>query len=135
VTVAVVIVVTIPMVVSVAIPVPVVTMFESAPISFPVAIVELVALIARPDPASAIIGRACPIPFVPAIVTVYRVPVSIDPDVVGTWPWRPLAQNPRRWRRTNPNAEGNLRMTRWHSAKQQDCKNSGSEHFSHGYPL
>ena len=97
-------------VIAVRITVPFVSVFESAATTFPVAVVEVFPVVARPDPASTRIRRPGPIAAMPSVAPSYGVPVTINPHEFRPWTWRKYGNHARRWRRTNPDSDRHLRV-------------------------
>ena len=85
------------MVVAVAIVIPAVIVLETPVRPVPVTCVELLAIVVRPNPARACIGRLSPITFMPAVVLSHRIPIAFHPQEVRTGTNRVNA-NDMRWR-------------------------------------
>jgi hypothetical protein len=66
-----------------AIAVPVVIVLEAPAVAFPVPLEESTAIMMRHDPARSRIWRPGPISVVPLVVMADRIPVALDPDVLG----------------------------------------------------
>jgi hypothetical protein len=66
--------------VAITVMVPFVTMLDAAVRTFPVAVIEPLPIVPRTDPASAFIGRAAPVAFMPAIMSACGIPIAADPD-------------------------------------------------------
>jgi hypothetical protein len=81
--VVVVIVVTITVTIAVAVVIPLVVMFEASSVAFPVTFKIEAAIVAWSHPACARIRGKSPIALVPTIVSVDRIPVTVDPNVLG----------------------------------------------------
>jgi hypothetical protein len=73
--------------VPVVVAVPVVIMFNTAAISFPVTHKEPFAVVVRRNPTSALVGWASPIAFMPFIVPSHGIPITLHPHEHRTWPW------------------------------------------------
>jgi hypothetical protein len=118
-------------VIAFAIVIPFVTMLKTAAIAFPVTMVVELALVAGMDPACAGIRGASPISFVPAIMAVHRIPVAFNPDKIRARWLRRLNYYSRRRRRTDSDADTNLRACAV-GAEQQHCgKQRKSDQVSH----
>src|SRR5258708_6208442 len=87
--------------------VPAMVMGEVAAAAFPAALEKLAADVVGRDPVRALIRRPRPVAVVPPVVPSLRIPVTLDPEVVGARFGR-HAVRARRWRWTNANSEGNL---------------------------
>ena len=81
---------------------------DVAAVAIPVSRVKLIAVVTRIDPARAFIGWPRPIPGVPYVAAAYRIPIPVDPDEFGSRPLRNDANDARRRRRPNPDADGKL---------------------------
>jgi hypothetical protein len=84
---------------------------DDTTIAFPMTLIVLSPVVVRRDPIRARIGRTRPIPVVPNVVAVFRVLITLNPNVIGSGLGR-YAVRARRWRRTNANAERDLRTRR-----------------------
>ena len=94
--------------ISLPIMVPVVVMRYPPAISFPVTFKVFSALIVRSPPASAGIRCPSPIAFMPLPMVSYRIPITIDPSKFGSGCGWKNANHGRRWRRADPDADGDL---------------------------
>jgi len=121
------VVLTIPVVVAFTIVIPFVAMLKAAAIAFPVAVVKESTFEARTDPVGARIRGTSPITFVPAVMTVYGIPVAFNPDKIRTRRRRRRNNHSWRGRRSNPDANTNLGAYAV-GAEQQNC---GKQHKSH----
>src|SRR4051794_17076814 len=96
-------------VVTVVTPVPVVVVVASTVIAVPIPREVAPAFVVRSHPRSRRIRRPRPVSRVPLIMIPFRIPVAAHPDELGAGPRR---QNPHltvRRRRTDLDADGNLR--------------------------
>jgi len=85
--------------------VPAMVVMNIAPLTFPMTRVVLAALIVRRHPIRIRIGRVRPVAVVPTILTVLRVPVPLDPHIVGTGLWRNAIRARGRRRGAHVNVE------------------------------
>ena len=85
--------------------VPAMVVMNIAPLAFPMTRVVLAALVVGRHPIRLRIGRVRPVAVVPTIPTVFRVPVAIDPDIVGTGLWWHAVRARRRRRGPDVNVE------------------------------
>jgi hypothetical protein len=86
------------MVAAVTIVIPIVPVFESSAIAFPIAVVIPSALVAGTNPTCAHIRRAGPVSRMPPIVSAYGIPIGVNPhkfrpgtwgkNTNNAWPWR-----------------------------------------------
>jgi hypothetical protein len=106
--------------IAVVVVIPLVVMFEASSIAFPVTLKIEAAIVARSHPVCASIRGKSPIALVPTIVSVYRIPVTVDPNVVGPRTRRRYVHDPGSGRRANSNANTNLRV-RAVTAEQKHC--------------
>jgi hypothetical protein len=97
-----------PVMVAFAIMVPFVAMLKAAAITVPIAVVKESTFEARTDPVGAGIRGTSPITLVPAVMTVYGIPVAFNPDKIRTRRRRWRNNHSRRGRRSNPDANTNL---------------------------
>src|ERR1700745_3228783 len=124
--VAMLIVLAITAIIAVPIAIPFVAVLKAAAIALPIAVVIETAFEAWTNPARAGIRGTRPITFVPAVMSMHGIPVALNPDKTrARWRWR--NDHSRRGRRTNPDANANLRACVV-GAEQQ---NRGKEHKSH----
>ena len=77
--------------------VPAVIMFKPAVFSLPVTVEESLSVVTRPHPASPWVRRPSPITFMPAIMPSDRIPIALDPLIVGAGLGRHAVRT-RRWR-------------------------------------
>jgi len=91
--------------------IPAMVMLDPAPVTLPVAREEAFAIMPRPDPTRADIGRTSPVALVPAITTSLSIPVGVDPDILGTRPGGHYKMSRRRWR-ANSDPHRNLAKDR-----------------------
>ena len=117
----VVMIVVVPAVVPIAaVLVPLVIVINTAVISVPVPCIKLLSIVVRSDPSSPLIRRSCPITVMPLIVISDWIPITVDIRVTGTRAPRHNANHTGTWRRTNSNAERDLRLRYRCAGQQQD---------------
>jgi hypothetical protein len=117
----VVMIVVVPAVVPIAaVLVPLVIVINMAAISVPVPGVKLLSIVVRSDPSSPLIWRPCPITVMPLIVISDRVPIAVYIRVTGTRTPGHHVNHTGTWRRTDSNAERDLRL-RCRCADQQQA--------------
>ena len=104
----------------VPVPVPPVIVLNMAAITVPVSCIILLSIVVRSDPSSALIGRSCPITVMPLIVTSGWIPITLDIRITWTWAPRHNANHTGAWRRTNANAERDLRLRYRRAGQQHD---------------
>src|SRR5258708_929036 len=114
-------------IIAVPIAIPFVAVLKAAAIALPIAVVIETAFEAWTNPARAGIRGTRPITLVPAVMSMHRIPVALNPDKIRVRRRRWLMNHPRVRRRTNPDANTNLRACGV-GAEQQ---NGGKEHKSH----
>src|SRR5215813_1876944 len=92
----------------VSVAVPVVVMFKSTAVSFPVTQKERPPIVTRRDPVSPRIRWSSPITFMPPVTVFHHIPITIYPHELGSrLCWRHV--NHSRWRRrTNCDSNGDL---------------------------
>lgn len=95
-------------VVTVSIPIPSMIVFDAAMFAFPVPGVELLPIVPRPYPASAFIRGTRPVTRVPAVSTVHRVLIAVNPNVSGAGSRRTNHDDTRRRRRSNADSNADL---------------------------
>ena len=64
--------------------VPFVVVLNPAVFAFPVAVIVPSTLIVRNEPSSPAIGRKSPVTFVPFPMVAHGIPITVDPDIIGT---------------------------------------------------
>jgi len=96
-------------VIAVVIAIPVVVVIETAVVAIPISGVVAAAFMARADPARAAVGRSGPIAVVPAISMAVGIPVAVDPEKLRAGLNGTYADDPRRRRCSEFNANGDLR--------------------------
>ena len=89
--------------------VPSMVMDEVAAIAFPLTGEISSTDVVRCDPVRALIWRPRPVAVVPLVARSFRIPVALDPHIVGAGLCRHAVRT-RRWRLANANAERDLRM-------------------------
>ena len=97
-------------VVPIAVMVPVMVVLDTPVRTAPVATVVATLFIVWDNPSCANIRRTSPVASVPRIMTVHRIPVAIDPHVIGPRLRRDAVRARRRRRRADVEVERNLRM-------------------------
>lgn len=102
-----------------AVPVPLVIVIDMAMISIPISCIKLLSIMARFDPMSPLVRRACPITVMPLIAMPDRIPIAVDKCVTGARAPRHNANHTRTWRRTNSNADRDLRLRHRCAGQQQ----------------
>lgn len=85
--------------------IPAMIVVEPAVITIPVTVEEALSIVTRTHPARAGIGRPGPVAVMPSVVWPGRIPVTIDPDVVGPGTRGQDANDARRRRRSNPDPD------------------------------
>src|SRR5262245_34119978 len=121
-------------VIAVAVVIPVMVVFEAAMRAIPVAAVEAATFMARRNPVRASIGRSGPIAPMPNVVSVNRIPIAVNTDVVGARADGNRVMSRRRWR-PDLNYDSYL-CGLMMSAKQEHCrKNNGAQQALHFYSL
>jgi hypothetical protein len=114
-------VVVVPAIVTIAaVLVPLVIVINVAVIPVPVSCIKLLSIVVRSNPSSPLIGRSRPIPVMPPIVISDWIPITVDIRVTGTRVPRYNANHTGTWRRTNSNAERDLRVRYRCAGQQQD---------------
>jgi hypothetical protein len=93
------VVLAIPVMIAFPVVIPFMAMLEAAAIAVPVAVVEETAFEAGTNPTRAGIRSTSPITFMPAVMSVNRIPVAFDPEKIGTRSRRwGNYRSGRRWR-------------------------------------
>ena len=87
--------------VSIVLFVPVVIVVKSAMVSVPVAREELLAVMVRSHPPSALVWGPRPITSMPLVVRSVRIPITVYPNEVRAWTARLNANHPGLRRRAN----------------------------------
>jgi len=95
-------------VIAIVVAVPVMVMLAASTVPFPIAVKKAGAVMMRPYPARANVGRASPVSVMPPIAVAGSIPVSVYPNIVGAGTRRVYANNPRRWRRPDSDSDGDL---------------------------
>jgi hypothetical protein len=99
--------------------IPAMVVMDVASTAFPVPGVVLLALIVWRHPIRIRIGRVGPVTVVPSILTALRVPIAIDPHVIGPRLGRDSVCARRRRRRADVEVERNLRIRCGRKREQQ----------------
>ena len=96
--------------VTVSVVVRVVVVLNTAAISFPVTCIVPFAIVMRSNPASPLVGRTSPIACMPLVMVFHRIPITLYPHELRSWPfWH--NHNHSGWRRRgNHDSNGNLRI-------------------------
>src|SRR4029077_938128 len=108
-------VVEVPLVVAV----PVVIVFNTAAISFPVTNKELLLIMMRLNPASSLVRWSSPIAPMPPVMPSHGIPITIYPHELRSWPFWQNLNYTWRWWRANSDSNGNLRV---------NCRDRGQQH-------
>ena len=96
--------------VMVSVVVRVVVVFNTASISFPVTCIVPFAVVVRSNPVRPLVGRSSPIPFMPLVMVSHRIPITLYPRELRSWPfWHNHNHAGWRWR-GNHDSNGNLRI-------------------------
>jgi hypothetical protein len=86
----------------------VVVVLNTAAISVPVTCVVPFAVVVWSNPASPLVGWASPIAFMPFVMVSHRIPITLDPRELRSWPfWHNHNHSSWRWR-GNHDSNGNL---------------------------
>src|ERR1700746_2186087 len=94
--------------VTVSVVVRVVVVLHMAAISFPVTRIVPFAIVVRSKPASPLVGLSSPITCMPLIMISYRIPITLYPHELRSWPfWHSHNHSGWRWR-GNHDSNGNL---------------------------
>ena len=104
----------------VAVLVPLVIVFNTAAIPFPVSCKKLLSIVVRSDPSCPFIRRSRPITVMPLIVMPGGIPITVNISVTGTRAARHNVNHTRAWRRTDINAERDLRLRYRCAGEQRD---------------
>ncbi len=88
--------------------VPAVIMFKPAVFSLPVTVEESLSVVTRPHPASPWVRRPSPITFMPAIMPSDRIPVTLDPQELGSGGRRQNSNHAGRRRRPDGDPDRDL---------------------------
>jgi len=94
--------------IAVSVVVPNVIMFKPAVFSLPVTAIELPPIVMRHHPASTRVRRPSPITFMPAIVPSDRIPVTLDPQELGSGGRRQNSNHAGRRRRPDGDPDRDL---------------------------
>jgi len=86
-----------PAIVAVTIPVPPMVVLNAAAVTIPVAVIITLSIVTRRYPVVSAVGRPAPISLMPSVMTIDGVPISIDPNIIGTRSYGPNS-NHARWR-------------------------------------
>lgn len=94
--------------VAVVVVVPVMVVFNPASLAHPISAEIAPAFVVVRSPMRSRVGRQSPVAGVPAVVASNRIPVAINPEIVGPGANWPRGEHP--WRRWRPDldADGNL---------------------------
>ena len=94
--------------IAVSVVVPNVIMFKPAVFSLPVTAIELPPIVMRHHPASTRVRRPSPITFMPAIMPSDRIPVTLDPQELGSGGRRQNSNHAGRRRRPDGDPDRDL---------------------------
>ena len=98
--------------------VPAVVMSKPAAISLPVSFKELPSLVTRSHPATPRVRWPSPIAVMPLVTSSHRIPITFDPQELGTWSWRQNANcTGPRWR---ANSDANRELSAEYRAAGQE---------------
>ena len=75
--------------VAIVVAVPFVVVVAPAVVSVPVAVEKALAVMMRRHPTCALVGRTGPISGMPAVMAVYRMPITVNPGIRRAGAWRP----------------------------------------------
>src|ERR1700722_13288399 len=103
--VTVVLVIVVPPVVALMVVIPPVTVLHTSSFAFPIPVVEPFSIVARPDPPGALIRRATPIPFMPAIMAADGIPIAPNPGEFRGGLRRKYSPDARFGRPANPDTD------------------------------
>jgi hypothetical protein len=99
-----------PVMIPVVVVVRVVIVLNTAAMTFPVAGIVSLAIVVWANPASPFVGRSRPVAFVPLVVISHRIPITLHPHGLRSWPfWHNHNHPGRRWRGYH-DSNGNLRI-------------------------
>jgi hypothetical protein len=88
----------------------VVIVINTAAIPVPVTCIVPFAVVMRSNPASSLVGRSSPIAFMPFVMVSHRIPITLYPQELRSWPFWHNHNDPGwRWR-GNHDSNGNLRI-------------------------
>src|SRR5262245_47599477 len=84
------------MIIAVAVVIPTMIVFSPSVVAYPVAVVEHPPVVSRVNPVSTGVRRTGPIPIVPLVLVLDRIPVPRNPYIrrLGWW-WRPHIEDAR----------------------------------------
>ena len=99
--------------------VPLVIVFDAAVLAIPVSGEELTAVMAGSYPTRPGIRRTRPVSVVPLIVSAHRIPVAIYPEEIRPRCVGSHSHDARGWRRSDSDAQRDLRVERSPGQKQQ----------------
>ena len=89
------------MVAAITIVIPIVPVFESSVVAFPIAAIKPSAFVAGTNPTCACIRRTGPVSRMPPIVAVYGIPIAVNPHKFRPRTWGKNTNNAWRWWWTN----------------------------------
>jgi len=115
------------MVAAVTIAIPVVLVFESSAIAFPIAVVIPSAFVAGTNPTCGCIRRTGPVSRMPPIVSAHRIPIAVNPHKFRPGTWGKNTNNAwgRWW--TNCDTDRYLAAGDMRATKKKKKKQSGSD--------
>ncbi len=102
--------------------IPFVVVLHAAATAFPIAREKLLTIVMRADPPGPFVRRTRPVTFVPAIAAIYRVLITVYPNVTGTGSRGPNGHNPGRRRRSDADADANLSAETKGACQQNEWK-------------
>jgi len=103
---------------------------DEAAIAFPPTRVILSTYVVRIHPVRALVRRPRPVAVMPRITRALGIPITLDPLIVRAGASR-HAIRAWRWRLTNANSEGNLRIGRGRGSEEQRRDSECLKEFSH----
>jgi hypothetical protein len=92
-------------IIPVAVLVPAVIVLDLAALTFPIAVVVSVSIVAWRHPTCRWISRATPISFMPRVTAIHWIPIAVHPDIIRTRGYRANTNHAGRGRRANPDSE------------------------------
>jgi hypothetical protein len=117
--------------VAISIAIPVMIVFNTTAVSFPIPRIESFAVMSRCDPASTLVWWSSPVTLMPLVVLSYGIPITLYPHAFRTWPYRHHYNCAgRRWC-SDYKSNGNLRVNGRSRGEQYGSKKCGPHEDPH----
>jgi hypothetical protein len=94
--------------IAITLAVPAMVVLNPAALPLPIAVVIALSIMPWPNPVGSAISRTRPIPLMPSVMALDRVPIAVNPNIIRTRSYWPNSHYARRWWWANPNSKIHL---------------------------